>query len=94
MRKIGDILNFKKNRVITKLDDKSIYYFFNKVVEKEYGNKGLGSLKPDYFEAGKIFVKAKSSVWANELWLNREEIKEKINKEIGSREVVEIKIKN
>ncbi len=93
MKKLGDMLNSKKERKQASLDDKSIFYFFNKIIEKEYGNKGLGNLSPNFLKRKTLFVKAKSSVWANELWLNKEEIIEKINKEIGSAEIKEIKIK-
>lgn len=93
MKKLGDILNQKRGSKRPQLDKKSIYYFFNKVIEKEYGSKGMENLKPDFLKNGKIFVKAKSSVWANELWLNREDFLDKMNKEIGSEEIKEIKIK-
>jgi hypothetical protein len=94
MRKLSDLIKFNKSPKKTALDEKSLFYFFNKIIEREYGSKGLFNLKPDFLKNKKIFVKAKSSVWANELWLNRGEIIEKINQEIGSKEVDEISIKN
>lgn len=87
-------MNSKKKRKQANLDEKTIFYFFNKVIEKEYGSKGLANLKADFLKEGKLFIKGKSSVWANELWLNKEDIAEKMNKEIGSKEIKEIKIKN
>lgn len=94
MKKLGDLLNRSKVRERMNLDEKSLYYFFNKIIEREYGNKGLANLKADFLKNGKLFIKAKSSVWANDLWLNKREIVEKINKEIGSNEIREIKIKS
>lgn len=94
MKKLKDLLSANRVRKKTNLDEKSLYYFFNKIIEREYGNKGLANLKADFLKNGRLFIKAKSSVWANDLWLNKEEIVEKINKEIGTREVTEIKIKN
>lgn len=94
MKRLSDILNSKKGRKQANLDDKSIFYFFSKIIEKEYGNKGLGNLSPNFLKKKTLFVKARSSVWANELWLNKSEIIGKINKEIGSEEIKEIKIKN
>ena len=76
------------------MDEKSIFYFFNKIIEKEYGNRGLESLRPTYWKNGKLFVEAKSSVWGGDLWINRAAIISKINQEIGSRTVDEIKIKS
>ncbi len=94
MKRVGDILSGRKPSPKGKLDEKSIFYFFKKIIEKEYGDKGAANLQPDFWKGKKLFVKTKSSVWANELWLNRKEIAEKINKEIGSSEIDEIKIKN
>ncbi len=94
MKKLADLINSKKGFSRAKIDEKTIFYFFNKVVEREYGNKGLANLKADFLKSGKLFVKTKSSVWANELWLNKKDVAEKINKEIGSKEVDEIKIKS
>lgn len=76
------------------MDSQSIFNFFNRVIEREFGNKGLNYLKPDFWKNGKLFVKSKNSIWASELWINREDFINKINKEIGSREVREIGIKN
>ena len=94
MRKLADLLTRKNSSNKAILDDKTIYYFFNKVIEREYGNKGLAKLKPDFLKNGKLFVRAESSVWSGELWTNREDIVKKINAEIGSKEVREIKLKN
>lgn len=93
MKKIGEILRQKKSSVKKKLDDKSLFYFFNREIEKEFGSKGLENLKPSFWKDGKLFVKSKSSTWASELWINRQDVIEKINKEIGSKEIREIKIK-
>lgn len=93
MKKIGDLIKSKNGLKKPLIDEKSIFYIFNKIIEREYGSRGLANLKPDFLKDKKIFVKAKGSVWANELWLNKEEIMEKINREIGSEELKEVKIK-
>ncbi len=94
MKKLADLINSKKGFSGARIDEKTIFYFFNKIIEREYGNKGLASLRPEILKNKKLFIKAKSSVWANELWLNRQGIAKEINKEIGSPEIDEIKIKN
>jgi len=94
MRRLADLINSKKGFNKARIDEKTIFYFFNKIIEREYGNKGLANLKPEIIKNRKLFVMAKSSVWANELWLNREEIAKEINQEIGAPEINEIKIKN
>lgn len=95
MRKLSEILHQKRGlNNKAKLDDKSIFYFFNKVIEKEFGNKGLENLKPVFWKNGKLFIESRSSVWGGELWINRAGIAKKINQEIGADEVCEIKVKN
>lgn len=94
MKKLADLLNLKKTPAKAAVDEKTIFYFFNKIIEREYGNKGLANLRTEILKNKKLFIKAKSSVWANELWLNRGEIIKKINKEISSPEIDEIKIKS
>lgn len=94
MKKLADLINSKKGFSKARIDEKTIFYFFNKIIEREYGNKGLASLRPEILKNKKLFIKAKSSVWANELWLNRQGIAKEINKEIGSPEIDEIKIKS
>ena len=53
MKKISDILRLKKSINKKALDEKSIFYFFNKVVEREYGNKGLVNLCPNFLKSKK-----------------------------------------
>lgn len=76
------------------MDDKTVFYVFGKIIKNEYGKKGEENLKPDFFKNGKLFIKTNNSSWANELWINREEIKEKLNSELKADDVKEIKIKN
>lgn len=92
MKQIGIYL---KKRVIKKrvIDNQTIFYLFKKKIKQEYGRKGEGGIIPDFFKDGKLFVVCQNSNWKNELWLNREELVKKINNEIGSQEIKEIKIK-
>jgi len=93
MKKIGEIIKSNNGLKKAKLDDKSIIYFFQKIIEREYGNKGSENILTSGIRGTTLYVRSKSSTWANELWLNREEIKDKINKEAGTRAVWEIKVK-
>lgn len=74
-------------------DDKSIFYAFQRVIKAEYGAQGLKNFQADFWKNGKLFVRTESSVWASELQLKREEIRAKINQELGAEEVREIKLK-
>lgn len=74
------------------MDEKSIFYLFQKIIKEEYGNQGFQKLKPVFLKNGKLFIESQSSVWANEIYLNRENFVQKMNQEIGEREIFEIKI--
>jgi predicted nucleic acid-binding Zn ribbon protein len=75
------------------LDDKTVFFVFKKVVQEEFGNLGVDNFKPDYFDGKKIFIKCYSSNWASELWVNKNKIVRKINKELGENVIEEIKVK-
>ncbi len=96
MKKLKEILNQRQPLINQKreLGSKSIFYFFSKIIEKEYGNRGLENLKPVFWKNGKLFVESRNSVWGGDLWINRRKIIKKINQEIGLKEVQEIKIEN
>lgn len=90
MKKIGYFLKKKELVKKTALDDKSIFYIFNKIVKEEYGNRGIENVTMSQFKEKKLFIKAGNSNWANEIWLNRQSLIEKINKELGSEEIEEL----
>jgi len=75
------------------LDDKTVFFVFKKVVREEFGNLGIENFQPDYFSGHTIFIKCQSSNWASELWLNKNKIIRKINKELGEDIITDIKSK-
>ena len=94
MKKLGQLLNQKDLNKKAALDEKAIFYIFTKIIKELYGNKGIENIKPHFYKKGKIFIKSLSSSWSNEIWLNKKEILEKINSEIGAEETIDIKIDN
>ena len=82
--------SFKKPLV---LDEKTTFFVFRKIIQKKFGEMGKEKLIPDFFSKKTIFIKAKSSAWAAELWLNKEMIIREMNKDLGEGEVEKIKIK-
>ncbi len=92
MKKISLLISQKEKTSKLKLEDKEIFYLFARIIKAEYGNQGAKNLKATYFSNGKIFIKSESSIFSNELLLNKNEIIRKINQEIGSEEVRDIKI--
>ncbi len=91
MKAIKNFLQRKKFGSV-ELDEKTIFFIFSKVVEKEYGRVGKRSWQPSFYKNGKIFIKAANSNWASELWLCREDLKNKVNEELGKDEIKEIKL--
>jgi hypothetical protein len=92
-----DFKQLLKNKVVGRhapLDEKSVFYVFQKIIKEEYGKQGIENLKPVFFKDNKIFVKAAGSAWGSEIWLNRENIVSLINKELGSNEIKEITMSN
>lgn len=92
MKKIGYLISKKREIPDAKLDEKSIFYLFQRIIKEEYGNQGFKNLKPVFVKNGKLFIKTESSVWANELFLDKGNIIRKINNEIGRKEINEIKL--
>ena len=92
MKKIGLIISDRKPKVIQKWDAKSIFFVLQKVLKEEFGNQGVARFASDHWTGSTLCIKSDSSVWSNELWINRSRIIRKINQELGVDEVKEIKI--
>lgn len=93
MKALGDILSQRKTHKKQILDDKTVFFVFRKVIEKEFGQIGKNKFTPDYFAKKTLFVRAQNSTWAAELWTNKAQIIEKINTELGENGVENIKTK-
>ncbi len=92
MKLLGNLLNNRKIKK-TSLTEKDVYYVFGKIIKEEFGAIGVGKLQPDYFDGETIFVKSGSSAWLSELWLNKGMIIRKINEELGTELIKNIKTK-
>lgn len=49
------------------VDQKTIFFLAEKIIEEEYGKKGAASVFPHYFKDGKLFLSGKSSLWVEEV---------------------------
>ena len=70
----------RKTKKKPSLDEKSVFFVFKKVIQKEFGETGLGKIVPDYFSNKTLVIKSKNPAWAAELWTNREKIIKALNK--------------
>lgn len=75
------------------LNDKDIFYVFQKVIKEEYGNVGSEKFKADFFKNKTLFIKSDSSAWASELWMSKDKIIRKMKEELGEGAVERIKVK-
>lgn len=74
------------------IDEKTIFFLAEKVLLSQYGMRGRENISPKFWKEGKLFLFSQNSLWAGEVWTNRESIRAKINKEIGEEIVSEIKV--
>lgn len=88
-KKIGAKKSLKK----ADLNDKDIFYIFNRVIKEEFGNVGASKLKADFFGRKILHIKTESSAWASELWTNKKTLIRKLNKELGQEVIADIKTK-
>ena len=91
MKKIDQLLKSRDADKKMVLDEKTIFYIFGKIIEEEYGKKGVSNFFPVAYKGKKLFIKSPSSSWKNELWLNKGEILRKVNLELGGTEILDIK---
>lgn len=95
MKDLSSLIKKRNKKIIIDvvLDDKTVFYIFDKIIKSEYGLTGSARVRPDYFKNGKLFVRTQSSAWASEVFLDRKKITEKINQELGKKEIIEIVVK-
>lgn len=93
MKSLRNLLKKHKQIKMHSLDDKDVFYVFQRVMKEEYGNYGSEKLKADFFKNKTVFVKSESPAFASELWTHRQKIIRKMNEELGEGAVREIKVK-
>ena len=74
------------------LDDKTIFFLFRKIVKEEYGSRGANELTPTAFAEGVLSIKASSPLYSNELWIRRETLIDRMNRELGTSAVKEVQL--
>jgi len=96
MRTLKELLPRKKlsshERKGGLLDEKTVFYIARKVLLEEYGVRGGENIVPVRYQGKKLFLSSRSSLWGNEIWLEREYLKEKINNLLGQEGVEEVKV--
>lgn len=92
MKKLTDYLKNKAEKIQKEVDEKTLFHLFSCVIKEEFGNQGQKNIIPNFLKNETIFVKIENSIWAQELWLQRIFITEKLNEKIGRKIIKEIKV--
>lgn len=101
MKSIGSYLQKKQSKeskktyksdTISVIDSKTIFHLFSHAIRKEYGRQGEKNIIPKFYKNGIIFVQINNSIWAQELWMQRQFFIKQINKKIGSGVLKNIKL--
>lgn len=59
---------------------------------EEYGIRGGENIIPSLYQDKKLFLSSRSSLWGNEVWLEKERLRDKMNTWLGTEGILEIKV--
>ena len=93
MRDLKSLLNRRKDLKKIAFDTKDVFYIFNRIIKREFGEIGAAKFQADYFGKRVLVVRCESSAWASELWNNKGKIIRKMNEELGEGAVEKIRTK-
>jgi len=92
MLPIKDILSrvIQQRGFKRQLESIEVVKIANYILKEAFNN----NIKASFFIKNTLWVQTSSPILANEIFLNKERLKNKINKKIGKNLVKEIKVKN
>lgn len=97
MRRIGDMMARQVEPSVTRgsrtvvADEKTVFFLAEKAIRELYGVRGSENVSPRLFRSGKLFLSCRNPLWANELWMSRETLRDRINHELGYEGIREVK---
>lgn len=92
MKTLRDLLPKKEVRTIGELDEKTAFHICRRVLLEMYGIRGSENITPSFYKEKRLFLSPRSSLWGNEVSLEREAIRQRINDMIGGDVISEIVI--
>ncbi len=96
MRTLKDLLPKKQrdthHKQVQNFDEQTVFYIAKKILMEEYGLRGGENITPTLFQEKKLYLSSRSSLWGNEVWLEKERLKQKMNTLLGCEAIQEIKI--
>lgn len=90
MKTLRDLLPKKEIRSLGALDEETVFHICRRVLLEMYGTRGSGNITPVLYKEQRLFLSPQSSLWGNEISLEREALRQRINDMIGSDAVKEI----
>lgn len=75
------------------IDDKTIFHVFKQVIKEDYGLQGADNVVPEFYKERIIFISFKKSIWAQEVWMRREDIINRVNNYCNAQILKELKVK-
>ncbi len=94
MRTLKSLLEKKVIKPKKNLDEKTIFFLWQKIIEREYGKQGVKNIKFSFYKNKTLYIAIKNSNWRNEIWMKKSFLCEELNKKIGQPEVKKIVVKN
>ncbi|MFZ1735877.1 MAG: hypothetical protein IPJ67_04805 [Candidatus Moraniibacteriota bacterium] len=79
-----------RKRKVRVIDEKTIFFLVAKILEEEYGKRGVASVVPRYFDGRKLFLSCKSSLWVEEVIAFRADLLRRLSEQ-GVDSVTDIK---
>lgn len=92
LKNLIDLLPKKYLSDQKELDEKTVFHVAKRIVIEEYGLQGAENITPVFYRGKKLFLNPTSSLWANEVFLQRDYLRTRINTLLGSEAIVEIKL--
>ncbi len=75
------------------IDEKTVFFLLEKVVESIYGKKGKENILPESFTKGTLSIFVYKSLWFTEVSLEKKSLMDAINSELGKAVIESIHVK-
>ena len=93
MRNLKDLLLEKKGKKSeAAADEKTIFFIFKKVAVELYGTRGIESIIPVLYKEKKLYIQPRSSLWANEVLLEKKKLIQKMNELLEGEIIADIRL--
>ncbi|TXH07180.1 MAG: DUF721 domain-containing protein [Candidatus Moraniibacteriota bacterium] len=93
MRPLGEFIGKRSSlNEPAPLDDKTVFFIFQKIIREEYGMRGAAELKPVIYTDGILSIGSNNPLYSSELLIRREVIRERMNSALGQDVIRELRL--